>query len=451
MAGIYKGYDIRGIVPQDLNDETAYKIGVAFASLNKPKEVIIANDMRKNGISLKAQLILGLTSMGVNVVDMGLATTPMFYYAAKNYDAGLIITASHNPAEYNGCKMCLRGAKALTYESGIKKIEEFVNNWGEEAIKKQQETLEPGTIIQRDYLEEFMNFSLSFLEITKPVNLIMDAGNGMSSLTYNELERKTNLIKIEKMFFERDGSFPNHEANPMKEEALTEIQKRIKENPGKYKLGIVTDGDGDRCVFVDEKGEAIRADYITAIIAEKLLKKNPGRTILYDLRSSNSVREHIQEKGGKPLMTRVGHSYIKEIMLKENALFGGELVGHFYPLETNTTENTLYCLFQILNLLEEKKVTLSSLVNPLRKYSYSGEINTKVESDEKALVVLNKLKTKYSKGKLIEIDGVRIDYEDFWFSVRKSNTEPVIRLIVEAKTEEIMEEKRDEILEIIRR
>jgi phosphomannomutase len=452
MAGIFKAYDIRGIVGKDLDEELAYRVGRAFVRVTKTagKTVLIGRDMRTTSEPLAAATVRGMTEEGADVVDADLTSAPLFYFAAKSYPAGVMVTASHNPKEYNGFKLCREQAIPISYDTGIDKIEELVREgkFGPPAKKR-------GKVTKREFLETFLGFNLKFLNITKPVKIVIDAGNGMGGYEYGALRErfakgKRPLIEIVPLYFELDGGFPNHEANPLKEETLATLQAQIRKEKG-VTLGLALDGDGDRCVFLDEKGEIVTADLSTALIARELLKAHKGATIMYDLRSSRVVPETIVAAGGKPFMYRVGHAYIKAKMREGRMLLGGELSGHFYPSEANYTENTMYALFQVLNLMEETDKKMSELVAPLRKYSHSGEINSEVKDADG---VLRRAEAKYRRlpgvKDVSHIDGLRIEYPTWWFNLRKSNTEPVIRLNLEAETQQEMEQRRDELLALIR-
>jgi phosphomannomutase len=452
MAGIFKAYDIRGIVGKDLDEELAYKVGRAFVRVTKTagKSVLIGRDMRTTSEPLAAAAIRGMTDEGADVVDANLTSAPLFYFATKSYPAGIMVTASHNPKEYNGFKLCREQAIPISYDTGIDKIEKLVREGRFDPPAKKK-----GKVTRKEYLKAFLDFNLKFLKITKPVKIVVDAGNGMGGYEYSALterfaQEKRSLIEIVPLYFELDGEFPNHEANPLKEETLTTLRDTVRKTRGAA-LGLALDGDGDRCVFLDEKGEVITADLSTALIARELLKAHKGATIMYDLRSSRVVPETIAAAGGKPFMYRVGHAYIKAKMREEKMLLGGELSGHFYPGEANYTENTMYALFQVLNLLEETGKRLSELVAPLRKYSHSGEINSEVKDPDG---VLRRAEAKFGKlpgvKELSYIDGLRVEYPTWWFNLRKSNTEPVIRLNLEAETREEMERRRDELIALIR-
>ncbi len=453
IAGIYKAYDIRGIVDKELDADLAYWIGRAFVRVTRTAgtTVCVGKDMRPSSVPYAAALIEGMLDEGASVMDAGLVSTPLFYFATRDYAAGVMVTASHNPKEYNGFKFCRERAIPVSYDTGIREIERLV---GELRAEKPAPNGK-GTIGTHDFLGEFLDENLCRLRTRKPMTIVVDAANGMGGLEYAALAqrlaaRTPGPIRILPLYFDLDGSFPNHEANPLKEETLVELQRRVKAENGAT-LGLALDGDGDRCVFLDERGEVIRADLFLALIAQELLKTRTGGTVLHDLRSSRIVAETIRAAGGKPVMCRVGHAYIKAQMREEHALLAGELSGHFYPGEANYTENTMYALFAILNLLEATDKPLSELVAPLQKYAFSGEINSKVADADATLAAAEK---RYAAlpgiRDLSHLDGVRIEYATWWFSLRKSNTEPVVRLIVEADTQQEMETRRDELLGLIR-
>jgi phosphomannomutase len=446
IAGIFKAYDIRGIVDETLNEEIAYAIGRAYvlATGTAGKTLLIGHDMRPSSLPYSEALIRGITDQGANVVDAGLVSTPLFYFATKEYAGGIIVTASHNPKEWNGFKFCKEQAIPISYDTGIQKIEELV-------AKNTFPDADKGTVEKHDFMHAFIDYNLSFLKATTPRTIVVDAGNGMGGHTYQQLEPKLaeRGITMIPLFFEPDGTFPNHEANPLKEETLKLLKQTVKAKQAAF--GLALDGDGDRCVFIDETGETVRADLFTGLIAEELLKEQPGSLILYDLRSSRAVRELIEAAGGQAKMCRVGHAFIKAQMREEGAVLAGELSGHFYPGEVNYTENTMYALFKLLNLMEETGKSLHELIQPLRKYSFSGEINSTVDDAD---TVLQHVEEKYATSEAVDItkiDGIRVEFKEWWLSVRKSNTEPVVRLIVEADSQELMEAKRDELLALIRK
>lgn len=440
---IFKAYDIRGVYPEEINEDTVYNIGRAVVEYLKPQKIVIGRDIRNSSDSLRNSLVKAITEAGVEVVDIGIATTPMIYYASGKLevDAGIIITASHNPAEYNGMKLCLKKAVPIGEGSGMEEIKDL-------AIKGQfSESDSRGEVIEDQKLkEDYKKYLAGFYKkgLGKK-KIVIDFANAMAIEEKDVLEKFYNDLELEYLYDNFDGSFSNHEANPLKVETLEDLQKKVLETQADF--GIAYDGDADRVGFVDEKGEVVPMDYVTALISEEILKKNPGELILIDLRSSNAVREVIEEAGGKVQHCRVGHSLIKAQMRRDGAVFAGELSGHYFFEENFKAEMTVLAVIMILNLLNETGKTMSELTANLKRYYHSGEINSDVQDPQK---VFRKLKEKYSDGELNELDGVRIDFEDWWFNVRASNTEPKIRLNLEAKTKELMEKKRDEVLDLVR-
>ena len=440
MAGIFKAYDIRGIYGTELTDEIAFKIGRAVATFLKPKKFVIGHDMRLHSIPVFDAMAKGLTMQGVDVIDIGLTSTPMSYYANGKLgaDGSAIITASHNPGEWNGMKICRELAIPISGATGIADIERIVN---EESFDEPAAT--PGTITEQNIKPEYFEHIRSFAEIEKPLDIVIDYANGMGILEGDVFTDA--MFNITPMYDELDGTFPNHEANPLALETLEAISAKLKE--GNYAFGIAFDGDADRAGFLDENGDNISMDIITALIAKALLEKVPGAPIFYDLRSSWAVKEVIEESGGQPMMSRVGHAFIKAQMREDDAVFAGELSGHYYFKDNYYTESSSLAAIYVANLLSETGKPLSELVKPIRRYFASGEINSEVADVDAVFARLNE---KFSDAKTFQLDGNSYEYADWWFNVRSSNTEPLVRLNLEAKTPEKMTEKRDEILALIR-
>jgi len=438
MAGIFKAYDIRGIYGKDLTDEIAYRIGRAFVKFLGCRKVVVGRDMRTHSDAIFAALTRGLTEQGADVVDLGLCSTPMSYFADGRLqaDGSIMITASHNPAEWNGFKMCREEAIPLSGPTGIQEIEKIVasGEFGEPASRR-------GEVTRHDIVSEYVEHVRSFAELKRPLRVAVDYANAMGIYEGKVLE---GLVEIDPLFDELDGSFPNHEPNPLKLETFRWLQEKVR--GGGYDFGIAFDGDADRVGFVDEKGEIIPMDAITALIARMILQKEKG-PILYDLRSSWAVREVIEENGGTPLMSRVGHAFIKQQMREKKAIFAGELSGHYYFRENYYAESSSLAAIHVANLVSASDRPLSELVRPVRRYFASGEINSEVAD---AAAVLNRLKEHYRDGRIIELDGLTVEYADWWFNVRPSNTEPLVRLNLEARTRDLMERKRDEVLALIR-
>lgn len=435
MAGIFKAYDIRGTYPDQLNDELAYKIGLAGVKVLGSKTVVIGRDMRQSGISISESLIRAITDAGADVIDIGMCATPMLYFAVGHWkaDAGIMITASHNPAEYNGFKFCKADAVPVAYDTGLKEVEALVNG-------SQLETSgQKGSVEERDIGPDYRAHLLKFADDIKPLTVVVDAGNGVMGEFLPALFDKFP-VELIKMYFEPDGTFPNHEANPLKPENMADLLKKVKETGAD--LGIAFDGDGDRAMYCDEKGNIIACDFVTALLGAEMLEREPGATIVYDLRSSWVVKEEVERLGGKPLESRVGHSYIKATMREVNSIFAGELSGHFYFRDIFTTDNAEMAAIQVMRLLSKKGKKFSELVEPLRKYFASGETNFEVDDKD---VKISGLKEKYSDAEQYELDGLTIRYDEWWCNVRPSNTEPVLRLNLEAKNEKLLKEKFAEV------
>ena len=437
MAGIFKAYDIRGIYGTDLTEDTAYRIGRAFVTFLGPtcKKVAIGRDIRPHSEPLFAALAQGITEQGADVIDLGWCSTPMSYHAngKLNTDASVMITASHNTAEWNGFKLCRRQAVPISGTTGIADIERIVNT-GAFASP----ATHPGTVTTTDILPDYKAHVASFNHTDGKVRIAADMANGMGIW---EAKTLAGVLEIDTLFAEPDGTFPNHEANPLHTETLKPLQEHIRR--GNYAFGVAFDGDADRVGFVDETGEIIPMDLITALIAKDILATRPG-VIFYDLRSSWAVKETILAAGGTPMMSRVGHSFIKQQMRDHDALFAGELSGHYYFKDNYTAESAALAVLSLANIVSRTRKPLSELIAPLRVYCDSGEVNSRVSGDPQA--ILAQIKATYTDGQMFELDGISVEYTDWWFNVRCSNTEPLVRLNVEAKTRAQMEQKRDELL-----
>ena len=447
MAGIFKAYDIRGVYGKDLTDEMFYKIARAYALFAQVRKVVIARDIRPHSEPLFAAFAKGLTDVGVDVVDIGHASTPMSYFAngTLKADGSVMITASHNTKEWNGCKLCRANAVPISGATGIMEIEKMVaeGTLGQDAAVK-------GTVTKVDVLDAYAASVRKFAWLARPLHIACDFANGMGICEARSF--RDSGLTYDGLFEEFDGSFPNHDANPLKTETLRDLQALVKANPGKYAFGVAFDGDADRAGFIDEKGDIIPMDFMTALISQDMIASAPGATCFYDLRSSKVAEEVIAAAGGRPMMSRVGHSFIKEQMRQNDAIFAGELSGHYYFKANFTAESSSMATFALANIVSKSDKPLSELIAPLRKYSQSGEINSKVSRDPKQ--ILAKIKELYAgKGRVFELDGVSVDAwatEGWWFNVRCSNTEPLVRLNLEARTPALMEAKRDEALAVIR-
>ena len=440
MAGIFKAYDIRGIYGDDLTEEVAYKIGKAFVTFVGCKKVVVARDIRPHSEPLFAALARGITEQGADVIDLGFGSTPMSYFAngTLGADGGVMITASHNTAEWNGFKLCRAQAVPISGATGIMDIEKIVKD-GSFAPK----SAVPGAVTKYDILPEYKAHVARFAHLKRPIHVAIDFANGMGIWEAKTLE---GLITWDGLYEDPDGRFPNHEANPLHHATLKDLQGMVRK--GTYAFGVAYDGDADRAGFIDEKGEIIPMDLITALVAQDVLATRKG-AIFYDLRSSWVVKEVIEAAGGTPMMSRVGHAFIKQQMREHDALFAGELSGHYYFKDNFTAESSAMAVLSLANIVSRSDKPLSELIAPLRKYFASGEINTHVTRDPQA--ILAEIRAKYADGRMFELDGVSVEYADWWFNVRCSNTEPLVRLNLEAKTKAVMASKRDELLAIIRK
>jgi len=438
MAGIFKAYDIRGIYGDTITDDIAFAIGRAFATFLKCRKVVVGRDMRLHSTPLFDALARGLTMQGVDVVDIGRCSTPMCYHACGQLEAdgSVMITASHNPGEWNGAKLTRAQAVPISGATGIADVERIVT---EKSFDSPAAT--PGTVSSHDILPAYTAFVGRHATLGRPVKAAADMANAMGSM---ESVALTGLVEIDPIFEQLDGNFPNHEANPLKPETFEALQAKVRS--GSYDFGVAFDGDADRAGFLDEKGRIVPMDMITALIARNVLAKEKG-VILYDLRSSWAVREIIEENGGTPMMTRVGHAFIKQQMRDNDAVFAGELSGHYYFRDNYFTESSALATLCVANIVSNSGCLLSELVADIQRYHASGEINSTVHDPD---AVLDTIRSQYRDGKIIELDGVSVEYDDWWFNVRKSNTEPLVRLNLEAKTSRTLKEKRDELLATIR-
>ncbi len=446
-TSIFKSYDIRGVYPTQANEDLAQAIGRGFAKyLNFPSKVIVARDGRVSGESMKNALIEGLTKVGVNVIDIDLASTDMFYYACQTRDLpGISVTASHNPKEYTGFKMVKKIPELLSGDAGIKEIKEYIqtdNLPSDSATSGQVETI--------NIIDEFIDYVLSLVDISKFKNfkIIADPANGMVGPILKILTQKLLTINFVPMYWEVDGNFPNHGGDPLQEINRVEIQKQIPLQGADF--GVMFDPDGDRFFVIDSRGRFISGDFLTAILSRYFLKKYPGCSIVYDIRASKAVPDTVIANGGTPLANRVGHTHIKARMKAENAYFGGEISGHYYFKEFFLCDTGAISFIYLLDFLSSSEKTLEALVDELSsKYFISGEINNKVVDVPK---VLTEIESTYGPSTIAPIermDGLTFEMGDWRFNLRSSNTEPLLRLNLEANSKGLMEEKRDEVLAII--
>ena len=445
--GIFKAYDIRGLVPQELDAPLAKKIGNAFARLLQAKRLLVGRDMRTHSPQIAAAVVEGMRDAGADVIDIGLASTPMTYFAigSQDVDGGLCVTASHNPGQYNGMKLCSRGSRPISAANGILDIERMcAQSYPTPAGKR-------GGVTQLDLLAAYADHVASFARIERPITIGVDASNGMAGYTLPRILERLPLVRATTLFMQPDGTFPNHEANPLKEENLDPVRELVRKHS--LELGVSFDGDADRCCFVDEGGRTVSADLMTALLARELLRQKPSRAVVYDLRSSWVVKEEIQKAGGIALRDRVGHSFIKATMRAHGAIFGGELSGHFYFADNFVSDSGVIAMVTALNLLSrEPRERLSTRVQSLRRYHATGEINFHVADKAAAIAAL---KSRYADGRQDELDGISVEFGDlkssewWWFNVRASNTEPLLRLNLEASTAALRDRRRDELVALL--
>lgn len=446
---IFKAYDIRGLYPQELDTDTARKIGHAFTRLLDAKRLLVGRDMRVHSPEVADAVIDGMRDAGAEVLDIGLASTPMVYYAIGSHqvDGGLVVTASHNPGEYNGMKLCGKGATPISRANGIADLERMCAEPYPGVVGTR------GARKELDLLAAYADHVASFCKMDRPVRIAIDAANGMAGYTLPAILERLPHVEAKTMLMEPDGTFPAHEANPIKEENLDPVRLLVRKSVAQ--LGVGFDGDADRCCFVDETGRTVSADLMTALLARQFLRAKPKSTIVYDLRSSWVVKEEIERAGGVPVRDRVGHSFIKATMREKGAVFAGELSGHFYFGENFTTDSGVLAMVSALNLLGSDASggkTLSQLASDLRRYHATGEVNFRVEDKDGAIA---ELKRRYSDGRQDELDGITVEFGDlasnewWWFNVRPSNTEPFLRLNLEAATAELRDAKRAELVELL--
>ncbi|PKL63094.1 MAG: phosphomannomutase/phosphoglucomutase [Methanomicrobiales archaeon HGW-Methanomicrobiales-2] len=439
MAGIFKAYDIRGRYPDELDEATAERIGNAFVRLLAAERVVIGQDMRLSSASLARAFTKGAIAGGAEVTDIGMASTPLLNYAVSDgrFDGGVMVTASHLPGEMNGFKLAREDAIPLSGDRDLPLLEARVR---EEPVARAG-----GSCRESGMLDAYIGKVAGFVRAAKPLTAVVDAGNGMVGPEIPRLFERVPAWRLVPMYTEPDGRFPHHHANPLDPETTRELQERVAAEGADF--GVAFDGDGDRCGFIDERGERVREDLVTALIAAFLLEQNPGATILYDLRSSRAVVEAIERAGGRPVRSRVGHAFIKALMREEDAIFAGELSGHYYYRDMGFTDNGLLTMVLVANLLAASGRPLSELVRPLDRYPSTGEINLHVGDPAAVLAVLA---VRYRNADLDHLDGLTVGYPDWWFNIRRSHTEPVVRLNLEADTGSLLDEKRREVLSVIR-
>jgi phosphomannomutase len=441
MAGIFKAYDIRGRYPDELSEATARNIGNAFVRLLGAERIVVGRDMRLSSASLAGAFAEGAVEAGADVADAGEVSTPLLNYAIimGEFDGGAMVTASHLPGEMNGLKLAGRDAVPLSGDRGLPLLETMT---GEEPVARWPAA---GIHYRVDMLDDYIGEVAGFFRAQKPLRIVVDAGNGMAGPEIPRLFARAPAWRLIPMYLEPDGRFPHHHANPLDPATTRELQDRVVAEGADF--GVAFDGDADRCGFIDERGERVREDLVTGLIAEFLLEGNPGATVLYDLRSSRAVVEAIARAGGRGVRSRVGHAFIKTRMREEDAVFAGELSGHYYYRDMGFTDNGLLTLIQVANIIAARGRPLSELVGPLDRYPSTGEINLRVREPD---VVLAALAARYGNADLDYLDGLTVGYPAWWFNIRRSHTEPVVRLNLEADTASLMDEKRQEVLGVIR-
>lgn len=453
---IFRAYDIRGIYPSEINQETAYLIGRAFVKFlikeakNKIKKlkIVVGRDNRFSSNILFKNLIKGILQEGGNVLDLGLCSTPRFYFSTifAKADGGIQITASHNPPQYNGFKLTKEKAIPISQESGLYEIQKIIEKGNFKSLTKKA-----GTIQKKDFLKNYIDFNFKLAKIEnlkkfKCYKVVVDTANAVSGIDIKALFKRLPC-RFFHLFSKLDGTFPNHNPDPIIEENLRFLFKEIKKK--KADLGVAFDGDGDRIIFVDEKGKIIRGDFITALIAQELLKENEGQKILFEVRSSKVVKETILKNKGIPILGKAGHSLIKERMRKEDILFAGELSGHYFFKEIGFFEGSLLVLLMVLKIMEREKKPISQIIEPFKIYFQSGEINFQIKEKERKLKEIEKYFSKKAKN-VLKIDGLTMEFSDWWFNLRPSNTEDLLRLNIEAATKKILEEKKKEIINLLK-
>jgi phosphomannomutase len=443
--GIFKAYDVRGLVPTQLHPEAARRIGRAFVDYLGARRVAVGRDCRLSSPEIAAAFVEGARSQGADVTDLGIASTDMLYYhvARHDLDGGAIVTASHNPREWNGLKMVRKGALALSGDAGIREIRDWL-------VAGRYADAPPATGSLRAATPggDYARHCLSFVQpaAIPRLKVVLDAANGMGAVGAAAIFAQLPQVETVRMYFELDGTFPNHPADPLIEENRRDIVGRVIEE--KADLGIAWDGDADRCFVIDDTGEYVPGDFVTALLGETFARREPGARVVYDVRASRAVADRVTAAGGVPLMNRVGHAFIKKRMRDENAAFGGEVSGHFYFRDNWFADNGMIPALLVLETVGRRGRRLSELLAPLReRYHISGEINSRVDDVPRALA---RLEERYRDGRIGRLDGISIDYDDWHFNVRPSNTEPLLRLNLEAATRADMERRREEVMAVIR-
>lgn len=437
---IFKAYDVRGTVPDQLGAGDAHGVGRAVARHFQARRLVVGRDARQSSPELVAALIRGIREEGVDVLDIGLVATPMLYFAVEALaaDGGVMVTASHNPAQYNGFKICREHAIPVGEASGLREIEKLAAG-----IASEPPAQKPGGLRSAEVVSGYVEHVLAVGESRPALHVAMDCGNGMAGVALEPLLARLPL-RVERLYFEPDCTFPNHPADPLHVENLADVQQAVRRSGADF--GVAFDGDADRAIFVDERGEPIPSDLVTGLLARSQLRRAPGSRVLYDLRSSWATAEEIRAAGGVAEMCRVGHSFVKAAMREKDALFAGELSGHFYFRFSPTlvADDGIAALVAMLDVLGRERKPLSALIAPMRRYFASGEVNRRVSDPQAILAAL--AREHAAAPELSHMDGLLVRYDDWWFNMRPSNTEPLLRLNVEAKSEARMQSERDRLL-----
>ncbi|NEB32289.1 phosphomannomutase/phosphoglucomutase [Streptomyces sp. SID14446] len=450
LSQLVKAYDVRGVVPDQWDEPLAELFGAAFVQVTGADAIVIGHDMRPSSPGLSRAFARGAAARGVDVTEIGLCSTDQLYYASGAFTLpGAMFTASHNPARYNGIKMCRAGAAPVGQDTGLSEIRRLAESWLDSGAPAPAPDAKPGTITSRDTLEDYAAYLRSLVDLTsvRPLKVVVDAGNGMGGHTVPTVFAGLPL-ELVPMYFELDGTFPNHEANPLDPANIVDLQKRVREEGAD--LGIAFDGDADRCFVVDERGEPVSPSAITALVAARELAKHGGGTVIHNLITSWSVPEVVREHGGTPVRTRVGHSFIKAEMATSGAIFGGEHSAHYYFRDFWNADTGMLAALHVLAALGGQNGPLSGLVAEYDRYAGSGEINSTVDDQAARLAAVRAAYEGREGVTIDELDGLTVTTEDAWFNVRPSNTEPLLRLNAEARDETTMTKVRDEVLAIIR-
>ena len=441
LDSIFKAYDIRGVVPDQLDAGVARLVGAAFARFTGAPRVLMGRDMRPSGVDLTAAFAEGATSQGADVVDLGLISTDLAYYAAGSLDApAAMFTASHNPAKYNGIKLCLAGAKPVGQDTGLADIKELVESGDVPQADRK------GSVSEMNLLDKYADHVRSFVDVDslRPLKVVADTANGMGGLVAPAVFEGLPY-ELEIMFGELDGTFPNHPPDPINPENLKALQARVLEVGAD--VGLAFDGDADRVFLIDEKAQPMSGSTTTAFVAKSILAKNPGASVIYNLICSKSVPEIITENGGKPIRTRVGHSFIKSVMADTNAVFGGEHSGHYYFRDNYRADSGLIAAMVVLEELSRVSEPLSELRTPLERYAASGEVNVEVDDPPGTV---ERVSQAYGEAEQERVDGLTVDFGDWWFNLRPSNTEPLLRLNLEAPDDGSCKEHLSEVLALMK-